>query len=594
MRLFQNVPFSSNYEHVRWFTSRSQQTSYFNSLTSRNLSGGRYLNITEGTIEVENLADTIDVYNYVIIENNNTLNNNVRTYFCFVREIEYVSPNVSRIHFTVDVIQTYMFDLNFKQSFVERQHNNEGANNITPENVNLGSEYQTIKAYENNRDIDVLFNTMLVTATSYIDGSDTMYINSTIIGGVATPLHHYLILIPKDISVDNIPIVNFNGANLYTSTGARASGGQNGIGLYLNIFQRFANENDANKIVGINYLPFFPFAGVGVSKSGSTYNITYVGEELSVEELFAGYQDKYRALRVDSHSSLIISNLIDFNLKTQIETYFNSNGIKEKKLMNYPYVKATLFDSLGGAMEIKPQYLNGDRITVNGLVGISSSPKTAYQVDNYLGRGKVNNMIISNVNADVEVVNDHTATYIQGRKNSDRVAMNQSLVGSVIGFAGGLGVLAASGSTGNMMGVMAGATMMGGAINNGWQGVNTIMAKHEDIQSIPPSIQTQAGASNLLLGHNLMTPRVEIQVADIKLLKKIDNYFKMYGTSQNTMTEILLTSRTHYNFIKTIGANITGSVPTKHMEKIKSVFDAGVTLWHTNDMYNYNVSNNER
>ena len=135
---------------------------------------------------------------------------------------------------------------------------------------------------------------------------------------------------------------------------------------------------------------------------------------------------------------------------------------------------------------------------------------------------------------------------------------------------------------------------MGGSLNNAWQGVNTIMAKHEDIQNIPPSIQTQAGATNLLLGYNLMTPRVEVQVADINHLKKIDNYFKMYGTSQNTMTDILLTSRTHYNFIKTIGANITGSVPTKHMEKIKAVFDAGVTLWHTDDMYNYKVSNNER
>lgn len=584
VRLFQNVPFSSNYEHIRWFTQRSQQTSYFNNLSSRTLSGGRYLNITEGTIEVENLADTIDVYNYAIIENNNTLDNNVRTYFCFVREIEFVSANVSRIHFTVDVIQTYMFDLNFKQSFVERQHNNEGANNITPENVNLGTEYQTIMSYTNTRNIDKYFNTLVVSVTKIAGSDGKVYGNSY--GGVVSPLTHYIVLIPKDLSETNVPSVTYKGETIYSGTV---------IHEYLEIFDLFNSEETANTVVGLNYLPFYPFE-MDVTKSGNSYTLTdpYSVSNRKVIAWSPVENSNYKVLMVIDHPQVTLNGLINFNLKTQIQNYFNQHGIKEKKLMTYPYVKATLFDGLGGAMEIKPQYLNSDTVRIDGLSSISGSPKNAYKVDGYLGRGSVNNMIVSNTNVDVEIVNEHTATYIQGRKNSDRVAMNQSVVGSIVGFAGGLGVTVASSYAGNPMGIMAGATMMGGAVNNAWQGVNTVMAKHEDIQNIPPTLQNQSGASNILLGYGLLTPRVEVQVADIKHLKKIDNYFKMYGTSQNTMTDILLTSRTHYNFIKTIGANITGSVPTKHMEKIKAVFDAGVTLWHTDDMYNYKVSNNER
>ena len=37
----------------------------------------------------------------------------------------------------------------------------------------------------------------------------------------------------------------------------------------------------------------------------------------------------------------------------------------------------------------------------------------------------------SNPNIDIEIINDHTATYMQGRRNSDRVASTQSAVGAI-------------------------------------------------------------------------------------------------------------------------------------------------------------------
>ena len=42
-----------------------------------------------------------------------------------------------------------------------------------------------------------------------------------------------------------------------------------------------------------------------------------------------------------------------------------------------------------------------------------------------------------------------------------------------------------------------------------------------------------------------------------------------------------LRSRQYYNYVKTIGVNISDSgIPKQHLEKLKSIYDSGVTIWH--------------
>lgn len=56
----------------------------------------------------------------------------------------------------------------------------------------------------------------------------------------------------------------------------------------------------------------------------------------------------------------------------------------------------------------------------------------------------------------------------------------------------------------------------------------------------------------------------------------------MYGYKQNKVLPIfnMTRSRYYFNYIKTIGCNITGDIPRKYLNKLKSIFDNGVTLWH--------------
>ena len=65
-----------------------------------------------------------------------------------------------------------------------------------------------------------------------------------------------------------------------------------------------------------------------------------------------------------------------------------------------------------------------------------------------------------------------------------------------------------------------------------------------------------------------------------EMAESIDKYFSMYGYKVNIVKIPNLTGRTNWNFVKTIGANIEGLIPEFYLDEIKSMFDAGITLWH--------------
>ena len=86
----------------------------------------------------------------------------------------------------------------------------------------------------------------------------------------------------------------------------------------------------------------------------------------------------------------------------------------------------------------------------------------------------------------------------------------------------------------------------------------------------------------------------EIQQLAIKepFARVIDDYFTRYGyaTHRNKIPNV--NSRPHWNYVKTIGATITGSLPADDAKKICQILDAGVTFWkYGNEVGNYGLDN---
>lgn len=74
--------------------------------------------------------------------------------------------------------------------------------------------------------------------------------------------------------------------------------------------------------------------------------------------------------------------------------------------------------------------------------------------------------------------------------------------------------------------------------------------------------------------------------------RRIDQYFDMFGYAVNAVRIPNTHSRPHWNYVKTIGATITGSVPCDDMKRICEIHDSGITYWKKgSEVGNYSLDN---
>ena len=111
------VPLELSNKNQLTFSSRQAQFNYFNSLTKIELENATYQR-KEGVIRFPELIDNLYEYNYVMYQNESYSD---KWFYAFITNMRYLNDNVTEISITTDVFQTWQFDLEFKQSFVERE-----------------------------------------------------------------------------------------------------------------------------------------------------------------------------------------------------------------------------------------------------------------------------------------------------------------------------------------------------------------------------------------------------------------------------------------------------------------------------------------
>lgn len=121
IKLLRNVPMNSTYEGTMWFPDKGQQEGYFIGKEKYTLENHSYQRYEDGSIMVElPIANVLDV-NYIQFKNTSYEN---KWFYAFVTNIEYESNNVTRLDYELDVMQTWMFNWEFADCFIEREHVN--------------------------------------------------------------------------------------------------------------------------------------------------------------------------------------------------------------------------------------------------------------------------------------------------------------------------------------------------------------------------------------------------------------------------------------------------------------------------------------
>lgn len=545
VRLLSNVPLSLNETNQLWFDSLTAQTSYFSGKVAHTFNEFTYQRKEGNYIAVDINAELLYNCNYLMFQNSNYAS---KWFYAYITDIEYKSPNTTWVHYQIDPFQTWLTSLQFKQSFVEREHvtrwNADGTPTINTieEGINYGTEYQTVWQQNYYPYGNCMF--MLLCCKNNIGATkgSAEFSMSSIMSGVPTPLNYFVL--PFNGSYQ---LLNVNGQSI-SFLGA--------------IFSAISNSEDlVGNAVSLSIIPYLPF---DVSVSGN--NVT--SSKLQVWEA-----NGIKVARI-SDNEAIQQTLASIN------KYANFPYYSESKLLMYPYSYTELTDFQGNVFVIKNEYVNGNTIDIEAMGGVNALQKTAYKVKNYRGSGStLDNGIINQTVSEIPILDDYTAAYLQGNKNSLITGTLSSLASSVL--SGGVAY-----ATGNPV-------ALGGAVLSGIQGIASTMAKLKDIENVPPSISSQGNNCVFDYGNDIKGLWLRKKTISTEYANSLQDYFKMFGYKVNRVKVPNLHTRQSWNYIKMVDCTITGNIPQDDLNTIKGMFNSGITLWHNTDVGNYALSNNE-
>lgn len=511
------------------FSNTTAQFNYFSSLPKMAIDNCTYQR-KDDVMRLPYHIDDIINYNYVMYRNEAYSN---KWFYAFITNMEYSSDHMTFVTIKTDVYQTWQFQLDFKKSFVEREHVNddtfglhtipeclEYGDYIVNSSTDLGSSYDFSNCYLVVQVSD-LCNAMWSSYGDYI----------RIYNGVPNGCW-YLVIYGE------------TNTELYQN--------------FMNFVRSYDSENKSNAIVAMFLAPkalitvgavpltfntdfSFDCYAVSTTSSFNTLN-TY---SISRQTTLNGYTPKNNKVLCSPYNYLMISNNGGSDITYAWEEFSSSNAsFTERGVVTQ-----------GCDIKITPSNYKNTNLSggYDWSVSRQKFPSVSWNSNFYLNWVAVN-----------------------GKYQE----IQAGLTG--LSFAGGMigGML--TGNIGQMIGSVGG---LASSVANQAQQVR-------EAKMTPDSAKgnTNTGDLNYSAGKNCFTAyKMSIKAEYAKI---IDDYFSAFGYKVNALKVPNITGRSYWNYVKTIGANIEGNIPQVDMDEIKGLFDRGITIWHDTAHYLDYTQNN--
>ena len=149
----------------------------------------------------------------------------------------------------------------------------------------------------------------------------------------------------------------------------------------------------------------------------------------------------------------------------------------------------------------------------------------------------------------------------------------------------------AFGLIGQVVNIGAGVTT-----GNAQQAVSAGVAIGQDIMDLRTrSLNSQTVAGTQSVAQLAYDTQLIIRIVSKQILPEyariIDEYFTAFGYKICRIKAPNITGRASWNYVKTIGAQVSGNIPEYAETALKAMLNNGVTFWHTNDVGNYSLDN---
>ena len=554
LKLYKSIPFQRDYKHTIDFNNISEQKSYFNSIFKKDGSKqvNNFLYIDDNRkIIVEGSKGEYINYNYLSYVNGD----NSKTYYAFIDKIQYVSEDSTEINFTIDLMQTYMFDYTLDECYIDRMHINRfkpsGQFDFDNKYLKISEEIM-VKDYEstyrkkfsnthNSNFTDIFF--IIITLSESILETQPEYVNHT------PNLYTYVFPISKD----KYTVYDNENKTKYPETLAVLS-----------------KTSFSPKIISCVLACDIPVGYTFESRNTTEHSISFNCPSRKVN--FTYNNNNYCLIDLTQTPITGNKNLGNINIYNTISAGkdFNPNNLNniynEIKLWCYPYSKIVINN---GNTKAELQIEDCDEILIlyaYPTATINSKYILAIKgyKDNFTGEELYQYPINFYENLTLPYSVDSLQQYL----------INNTIRGFSSQFTSIID------APGKITGV-----------------VNPVVNIIESDNSPDKAYNIKNDGSNYMSIYNNET---QLYIYQTKLKQFVFNLFTKKGYKINNYEKPNIKSRYWFNYIKTYECNITSINIGENdiIEKIKEIYNSGITFWHYNSgnykFKNYEDNNIER
>lgn len=608
--LINRAPIDITYAHTIDFKSPEEQLSFWGSKVKYRLSEYSYIRRERRFLRVGKTYEELDGINYLYFHSRE----DSKVYYAFVTGREYVNDSETYIFFEIDVLQSFMFDYTFKPSYISQAHVDRWDANLKPiysrteEGLSYGTEYVTESAYRMKADAED-HGFYLIYTTGFDKNPDhgfTFSGDANIYGVTRindNPIPYQLYI---------MPIMNEHTDNVIAFDGYPLSD----MAEFHNFMANSSFGDFVQQIVYVKYLPI-PYylspkggdTGDGVYDRSIFFKGTIDGESwgdgsIITATSISNGQKRVTLLRVDkldtgnvreTYASLGAFTGLEEKLPPSAE--WDAIRAKpltterdrrfESKLLTFPYRFNFFTDWIGTPTIIKNEHVVGDKITVKGSIGFGFNVPRRFWIDNYRQDPEGRECSINQtIPLEQPITSDAYYTYMLQNRNQISANLTNAKVNAVVGVVGSIvnGAISGGATTGS-----AGGALGGGLVAGVWKGVESVVninnmirsenAKQSDIKALPDTI-SNSNDCTLAIADKATYLTIYRKAITCDFEEQLAQYWHMFGYKVNRVETPKLRSRMRFNHIKTIGANIEGSIESHFLAQIKAIYDNGVTIWH--------------
>lgn len=532
------TPLENDYKNQLTFVNATAQQTYFASKVIKTETDYTYIK-KDNIIKVGLPIDTIIDCNYLYYINTGFT---TKYYYCFITNMEYINENCTAITIETDVWQTYQFEIVKKSCFVEREHVDDDTigKHTVQENLKTGdfivNNFSLLDEYANSTHViigvtkvpDDMYNIQGELVNNKIQARTSNY------NGVFSGLTYFAFETPKDAS-QFVALMDLKGY--------------------------------ADNIVNVFLCPVSMFTVV----SPSTWDTYTFDEEIISLNIYLSF--KYKIIP-NTSDEVVLFNSKTITLNSTLDGYTPKNNKMFTKEFNYLYVT----NNNGGDISYAYEDFKNNTPSFRGLGTISPgcsirlTPLDYKKYDTTNTNYKNNLLPFGLIGGKYPTCSWRSDTYtnwITQQSINDNITLPKA-----VGFG------ASS--------VISPEATLATTASSFFEGMLTSMDK----ETIMPVVCKGTNAGDVTYSCGMNNFACYQMSCKYEYAKICDDYLSYYGYKVNAFKIPNITGRTYWNYVKTANCNFEGDIPQIYLNKIKEMFNNGVTFWHdTTKFLDYSQNN---